>query len=749
MARNSYWVQRQREAERQRRDAVRAARTLERAQQQREREAARQLAYNEKERQRLYLEERAAQAAQLNHELGASVEQLEGLLKASLAVDDALDLESLKQKPAPLEFDPGDLAIPLTPPVEQPPPALGALQKLLPGASAKHAKAVEEAARAHAEAVAVFEQAEQKRQATLTEAREEHDKKVQAEAARVAAQHEEVDVFRASYERGSPEAVVTYCALVLAASEYPDTFPQEHKAAYVPESRQLVLELDLPSFDVVPEMLEFRYVKAKDEIATKARPIGQRKSLYARVVAEVTLRTVHEMFESDRLGHIESVVFNGHVDTIDPRTGQPSRPCLITLRTTREQFDGLDLARVEPQACLQGLNASVSRSPAELAPVRPVLDFNMVDPRFVQETDVLASIDQRPNLMELTPSEFEALITNLFEKMGLETRLTQASRDGGVDCVAYDPRPIFGGKVVIQAKRYKNTVGVSAVRDLFGTMQNEGASKGILVTTSGYGKASFEFADGKPLELLGGGNLLYLLEEHAAIKAKIEPPEDWADPVPDSGEVSQLPVSPQPMAARERPAVPDTPIAVGEDSDDPDASEEVQSGRSRPTAPSGGDSSTEITVKVVLDTHTFDADDGGTLWCNGYTPVDEDGSFLRVSEHQTSDRRCIYCNVAGTSHRTSALQDARFSPGAQIILRPEPENPHDPNAVGVWDHTGTIQAGYVPAELSPQVAASFRKGDPLGGLVLAEFRRDSETGPRVGLHALLAPLGALNLLVED
>lgn len=43
-----------------------------------------------------------------------------------------------------------------------------------------------------------------------------------------------------------------------------------------------------------------------------------------------------------------------------------------------------------------------------------------------------------------------------------------ASRDGGVDCVAFDPRPIFGGKVVIQAKRYKGTVGVSAVRDLFG-----------------------------------------------------------------------------------------------------------------------------------------------------------------------------------------------------------------------------------------------------------------------------------------
>ena len=118
--------------------------------------------------------------------------------------------------------------------------------------------------------------------------------------------------------------------------------------------------------------------------------------------------------------------------------------------------------------------------------------------------------------------------------MGLETRQTQASRDGGVDCVAFDPRPIFGGKVVIQAKRYKNTVGVSAVRDLYGTMQNEGASKGILVTTSGYGKASFEFAEGKPIELLSGSHLLYLLAEHASVEAKIEMPENWHDPLPDS-----------------------------------------------------------------------------------------------------------------------------------------------------------------------------------------------------------------------
>ena len=232
---------------------------------------------------------------------------------------------------------------------------------------------------------------------------------------------------------------------------------------------------------------------------------------------------------------VESLVFNGHVQTVNAANGRTERPCLGTLRTSRDSFLDRDFRRIEPEACLIDLSASLSKSPAELVPVRPVLEFSMVDPRFVEEADVLSGLDQRPNLMELKPGEFESLITNLFSRMGLETRMTQASRDGGIDCVAFDNRAIFGGKVVIQAKRYKNTVPVSAVRDLFGTVHNEGASKGILVTTSGYGKASFEFAKDKPLELLSGTNLLYLLMEHAGVEAKIEPPEHWVEPRHDTG----------------------------------------------------------------------------------------------------------------------------------------------------------------------------------------------------------------------
>jgi restriction system protein len=119
---------------------------------------------------------------------------------------------------------------------------------------------------------------------------------------------------------------------------------------------------------------------------------------------------------------------------------------------------------------------------------------------------------------------FEHLIRELFEKefvsSGGEVKVTQASSDGGVDAVAFDPDPIRGGKIVIQAKRYTNVVGVAAVRDLYGTVMNEGATKGILVTTSDYGKDSYEFAKDKPITLLNGSNLLFLLEKHGH-KARI------------------------------------------------------------------------------------------------------------------------------------------------------------------------------------------------------------------------------------
>ena len=215
---------------------------------------------------------------------------------------------------------------------------------------------------------------------------------------------------------------------------------------------------------------------------------------------------------------INSVVLNGWVISVDKGTGKDVRACIVSIQTSREGFLDIDLRRVDPKACFQTLKGVGSSKLHGLIPIAPIMNISRENRRFIQSHDVASKLDQGVNLAAMDWEEFEHLIRGLFDEefkqYGGEVKVTQASRDGGVDAIAFDPDPIRGGKIVIQAKRYTNIVGVSAVRDLYGTIVNEGATKGILVTTSNYGNDAFEFAKGKPITLLNGNNLLHLLEKH-------------------------------------------------------------------------------------------------------------------------------------------------------------------------------------------------------------------------------------------
>jgi hypothetical protein len=97
------------------------------------------------------------------------------------------------------------------------------------------------------------------------------------------------------------------------------------------------------------------------------------------------------------------------------------------------------------------------------------------------------------------------------------------------------------------------------------------------------------------------------------------------------------------------------------------------------------------------------------------------------------DPRIRVVPVAGVSYRGRALQDEAFAPGRPLSLVAEPHNPHDPNAVGVWDADRRIQLGYVPGSVAPEVPPDAQ------AVSLVEFLRHGE---RVGLRILIAPADA-------
>jgi restriction system protein len=520
----------QREEERRQRDYEREMRRLERERSlawQRNERGRREI---ERQHKLAHIEAREQEVSDLNAVIADELRNLRSILAATLSVNDQINFDSLRIHETPPEFQPPPaLASPLPPPSEEDLTsrvvAPKGMKALLPGATKRYEAEIAAAREDYKEALRRWQVKELERLQQLTNQEMEYARAVEIFQHKKAQRNAEVDEFERNYYAGEYDAIIAYYSMVLERSLYPKTFPQHFSIAYTAASKQLVVEYEFPAPSIVPSVSEYRYVKSSDTIVEKPAKASEISSIYQDVIAATTLRTIHEIIESDRGDHIEAVVFNGYVHTIDPATGRDIQPHLISVRTTKERFHKIDLSRVDKSVCLRNLGAQVSRQPTEATPVKPVVEFEMADARFIDQTDMISGLSSAMNLMELTPSEFETLVANLFGKMGLESKLTRSSRDGGVDCVAFDRRPILGGKVVIQAKRYKNTVGVSAVRDLYGTMQHEGANKGILVTTSGYGADAFDFVKDKPIELIDGGGLLFLLEE-VGTHARIVFPEE-------------------------------------------------------------------------------------------------------------------------------------------------------------------------------------------------------------------------------
>jgi restriction system protein len=327
-----------------------------------------------------------------------------------------------------------------------------------------------------------------------------------------------------------PDAFVAAIQQALATSVYPQGLDGSCAARYIPESRELWVEYELPRQEVIPAVTGYRYVKTKDLIQAEPRKPAEVNKLYEKLIGRVALRTLAEAFDVAPATLVGGIVFNGYVSAKDRATGKPVRPLLLSVQAMRDAFAEivLDEPELDPKACLRGyLNALISPHPWDLVPVEPVLKFDLSKYKFVEEMDVIAGLDSRPDLLALSPGEFEHLTRKLFEAMGMKSWKTQDSKDDGVDAVAVNEDPIVGGLCIIQAKRYSKIVGVEAVHALAGVMEDKNAAKGVLVTTSWVGKASRDFAarNGSRIEIIEGRQLRYLLKEHLGLDVLISLPK--------------------------------------------------------------------------------------------------------------------------------------------------------------------------------------------------------------------------------
>jgi restriction system protein len=452
-----------------------------------------------KEQEKLQKEKLHEEAEKRTEESRALIEAYRGILRAAVGRPCRLDWAALHDdRPYQPGLPPKREAFLATV------PRWSVLDLLWPPKRRARLAAKKEAARNFEHAFAAFEKEEETRRAAWEAKRSEFNTRL--------------DRLKQDYEAGRPAAIEQYMEKAFNRSRYPEDLDLDVEVNYLGDRKTLIVELELLRPDQVPTVIEVKRGQGRDEFIEKTLKNTEANALYNDVIAQIGIRTLYEAFNADYANTVEVVVLNGWVDGTDTKTGRPFRNCIVSIQAERSEFCSFNLERVLARDCIAGLKGVVASEFVNLAPVKPILQLNKQDRRIVEAKDVLGNLDSTTNLATMDWELFEHLVRDLFQKIfsgeGVEVKVTQASRDAGVDALVFDPDPIKGGKFVIQAKRYNNVVGVSAVRDLYGTMISEGAVKGILVTTSHFGKDSLEFVKNKPITLIGGAELIYLFNKH-------------------------------------------------------------------------------------------------------------------------------------------------------------------------------------------------------------------------------------------
>lgn len=351
----------------------------------------------EREAQTAYAEARRAEADDRNEALRLTNEAIAGLLAATLDVDDHVDLEALKRSVQHPPFPHPDLEVPAPRPMpivlppapvwEEPPTPKGFF-----GKRKKHEETKQEWWTAfqrqtadwerardalplrQAEADRQYQALEQRRRDQLSAERRRYEASCNVRQRAVDEHNAEIDSLIAGLGYGVPEAVQEYVDIVLANSIYPEEFAVRHEATFDSATAEAVVRAVVPAPDELSSAKSYRWVKASDEVAATAMTKKDQTERYADALAQVALRTLHEIYEADRRGVITSISLEVGPATKDPGTGLDRFFPLIAVGASRDRFTKFDLTAVVPAATLQVLGAAVSKNPLALA----VVDTNGV-----------------------------------------------------------------------------------------------------------------------------------------------------------------------------------------------------------------------------------------------------------------------------------------------------------------------------------------------------------------------------------
>lgn len=136
--------------------------------------------------------------------------------------------------------------------------------------------------------------------------------------------------------------------------------------------------------------------------------------------------------------------------------------------------------------------------------------FGLKPPRVVAEEE------SRSSWQQVDAAGFERMIAELYSKMGYTTKVSQRTRDGGIDIEGWRQQATGPERILIQCKHWLDgVVGEPHVRDLYGALTaRQDVHRAELVTSGRISRDACRWAQGKRLRLVDGVELRMLLSRY-------------------------------------------------------------------------------------------------------------------------------------------------------------------------------------------------------------------------------------------
>jgi restriction system protein len=117
----------------------------------------------------------------------------------------------------------------------------------------------------------------------------------------------------------------------------------------------------------------------------------------------------------------------------------------------------------------------------------------------------LRTYAHKNELRYMSHRDFEFYVADFLRlTRDLKTYVTQATKDGGKDIIAFDDDE----KIYVEVKHWKGNVGRPAIQKLNGAMLADRVKRGYFITSSGFTKDALEYANKTNITLIDGNELI-------------------------------------------------------------------------------------------------------------------------------------------------------------------------------------------------------------------------------------------------